>query len=431
MSYLNKCSEQTDLFLKKLKPSRNIIVFIVSENCYVAYTLNDIREIMSCEKKHYIEGLEKLETFFYLPNGIRVDSSLSNCFENKVNTMKLIESKNKFYLGFETNKQIYSYYSVEAVLRQAINSDEDSTFDLDLQEETLTDSDVEIDTVQLQIQRDERKVREIIQLERKQEILESNNYFNEEEYYTDYDNDEEEIKTRFETIDFGNGITCVLDYKNDLKHTETWFLNGLKNREGDLPSKIEFHKNGNKFIESWHINDLLHRADDKPAYIGYLQSGIKQVEVWYLDGKQQRMDDKPSSVHYYENKNIQYELWGSGLDHHRDNDMPAWIGYYNDGKKQFEEWFTDGKMNRNNDRPQEVRFYRNGNKKEETWRINNELKRNNNLCHYISYYENGNKATEQWWGKPGFERFHVCTFYNEQGKYTSETYSYFRRRNVL
>ena len=106
MSYLDKCIEKRDLLMNKLKPSRNLIVFIVSENCYIAYTLNDMKEIMILANNHYVG--DKLERFFYLPNGIRVDSSLKTCFDSNVNTMKLIESKNKFYLGFEDNKQYYS-----------------------------------------------------------------------------------------------------------------------------------------------------------------------------------------------------------------------------------------------------------------------------------------------------------------------------------
>ena len=222
MSYLDKCSEQTDLFFNKLKPSRNIIVFIVSENCYVAYTLNDIKEIMGCEKNHYIEGLEKLETFFYLPNGIRVDSSLSNCFENKVNTMKLIESKNKFYIGIDTNKQIYSYYSVEAVLRQAINSDEDSTFDFELNNKSNlqlnTESDIEIDMKQLQIQRDERKAREIIQSE-KTEDVDSDSDFNSADYDSDFNSADSDSNS--DDSDFSIEIS-----EENKDNTEGWTQNG-------------------------------------------------------------------------------------------------------------------------------------------------------------------------------------------------------------
>ena len=113
MSYIGKCVNKTDLLLNKLKPSRNIIVFIVSENVYVAYTLNEMKEIMTPVHNHRVETKEnKLERFFYLPNGIRSDSSLSICFNNNVNTMKLVKSENKFHqyvnhaLNYFENKNI-------------------------------------------------------------------------------------------------------------------------------------------------------------------------------------------------------------------------------------------------------------------------------------------------------------------------------------
>ena len=136
MNYLDKCAVKTDLLFNKLKPNRNIIVFIVSESCYVAYTLLDMKAIMASSKNHYINDSNKLEPFFYLPNGIVIDSSLSICFENKVNTMKLVRSEpNKFYTGFGPNKQTFVYYNVEPVFRKEINSQEDWTF----KEELKTD----------------------------------------------------------------------------------------------------------------------------------------------------------------------------------------------------------------------------------------------------------------------------------------------------
>ena len=66
MNYLDKCVSKIDLLFRKLKPNRNLIVFIVNESTYVAYTLSDVKKIISDSKQHYIEGKENLETFFYL-----------------------------------------------------------------------------------------------------------------------------------------------------------------------------------------------------------------------------------------------------------------------------------------------------------------------------------------------------------------------------
>ena len=132
MSYLDKCFETNDMYLNKLKPSRNLIVFILSENSYSVLTLNDYKKIMTLplyKENHYIEESDKLESFFFLPNRIVVDSSLETCFNEKANTMKLILTKNKFRKGFGENKQLFSYYTVSPVSRNDIGSDELSVFE--------------------------------------------------------------------------------------------------------------------------------------------------------------------------------------------------------------------------------------------------------------------------------------------------------------
>ena len=349
MSYIEKCVEKRDLLFNKLKPSRNLIVFIVSENVYVAYTLNEMKEIMSSTNNHYcVEHADtnKLKRFFYLPNGIRVDSSLKTCFENKVNTMKLVKSENKFYLGFEDNKQYYSYYSVEEVLRQNIGSDEESTFNIDNDSEHQSDveSDVEIDIVELKKQKNERKK---LQIERK---------LNEERNTGDYT----EIKN------YENGVECKIKYKNGIKRQERWFTNNKLNRDNDLPAWIEYFQNGNKKFEKWMINGQRHRDNDLPAYIIYYENGNKRFEWWMINGQR-----------------------------HRDNDSPAYISYYENGNKRFESWSINNQLHRNNDSPACIYYYKNGNKHSERWLINNQLHRNNDSPAWIFYWSNkGSKKRE-------------------------------------
>lgn len=125
MNYLDKCVSKEDLLLRKLKASPNLIVFIVNKNLYIAYTISDLKKLIANKQNHYIEGSDKLESFIELSIKIVVDSSLQKAFENKHNTLKLIET-GKFRMGFEGNKQILSYYSVEVVSRKEIESDEQS-----------------------------------------------------------------------------------------------------------------------------------------------------------------------------------------------------------------------------------------------------------------------------------------------------------------
>lgn len=134
MSYIEKCVYKTDLLMNKLKPSQNIILFILSENNYLGYTLSDIKEVMKESKNHYLENENKLEQFFYLPHRIVIDNSLQQCYDEKVNTMKLVKNKNKFRIGFGVNKILYEFYSVEPMKRSDINCNENSFFDYDLKE---------------------------------------------------------------------------------------------------------------------------------------------------------------------------------------------------------------------------------------------------------------------------------------------------------
>ena len=320
MSYIEKCTEKKDLLFNKLKPSRNLIVFIVSENVYVAYTLNEMKEIMTPIHNHYVEDIN-LERFFYLPNGIRIDSSLSICFNNNVNTMKLVKSENKFYTGFETNKQYYSYYSVEAVLRQTIDSEEESTFDTEYTDKTNSDSEVEIDTVELEKQRDERKAKEKLQIERK---------LNEERKTGNYT----EIKN------YENGVRCELIYENKITVRETWFKNELKHREDDLPAQIVY-KNGREKERHWWIDNQRHRTNGKPAYIKFDEKQRREEECWWKYGQRYRSNNLPVCVEYYENGNKKCEEWFVNNKLHRDNFLPACIFYNENGSvKSTDFWFN-------------------------------------------------------------------------------------------
>ena len=375
MSYIEKCAEKRDLLFNKLKPSRNLIVFIVSENVYVAYTLNEMKEIMTPVNNHYVEDTNKLERFFYLPNGIRIDSSLKTCFEQKTNTMKLVKSENKFYLGFEDNKQYHGYYSVEAVLRHTIDSNEESTFTTEYTDKTNSESDVEIDTALLLKQRNERKAKEKLQIERK--LDEERNTGN----YT-------------ETINYENGVECKIEYVNRNKRIEKWFTNNILNRDNDLPAWIEYYENGNKKYEEWLINDQLHRDNELPAQIEYYENGNKESEVWIINDEVHRDNGLPACINYYENGNKKYEEWWKNDQRHRDNDLPADIDYYENKNKRCESWWVNGQRHRTNDNPARIKYHENGNKRSEEWLIDDLLYRDNNLPTYIDYYEDGIKRSE-------------------------------------
>ena len=111
MSYIGKCVNKTDLLMNKLKPSRNLIVFIISDNYWFVHTLERIQTILSTP---YQLGN------WLLPNGMIVDSSLQSCFENKVNTMKLVKKQGTDH---KVDKS-FVYYNVKPLKRADIKSEE-------------------------------------------------------------------------------------------------------------------------------------------------------------------------------------------------------------------------------------------------------------------------------------------------------------------
>ena len=375
MSYLDKCTVKTDLLFNKLKPSRNIIVFIVSENVYTAYTLNDLKEIINLDKRHYIDGCDILETFFYLPNGIVVDSSLKTCFENKVNTMKLVETGNKFQIRYGNSRRIFVYYKVEAVSRQSINSTEESTFDPELVSVLDSGSDVEIDTVELKKQRKDRKIRQRKQKtsqERKSgNYTETKNYENGVKHKVKYSENIKirEIWSKNRLLHRDDGLPAVIDYRsgnNEYKYREQWYVNGEKYRDNDQPTYVEYHENGNKSCECWFTSQGAYRDNDLPAIIEYRENGNKFREEWWINAERHR-NNNPAVIHYYENGNKHTEEWWTENIMHRDNDLPACTGYYKNGNKYIEEWWFENDPHRDNDLPAYIEYDENNNKKYEKW----------------------------------------------------------------
>ena len=366
MNYIGKCVNKTDKLMNKLNPSRNLIIFIVSENVYIAYTLNEIKEIMTPVNNHYVE--DKFERFFYLSNKIVIDSSLKTCFNNNVNTMKLVKSKNKFS---QDNKEYYDYYTVEAVSRQSIGSDEESTFNTEYEDKNDNDtnllSKVESNTVE--------KAKEKPQIERKLDNRTSS--------YT--------VITHYE-----NGIECKTDYTNEIKRRETWFTNNILNRDNDLPTRIEYYENGSKKSEEWWKNGRKHRTNDNPACIDYYENGNKKSEEWSIGDQVHRDNDLPAFIEYFENGNKESESWWVNGQQHRDNnDLYALIEYYENGNKQSEEWWKNGQRHRNNDLPARIHFHENGNKRSEEWWTNNRQRRNKDPI-FIEYDEDGTKQYEEY-----------------------------------
>lgn len=399
MSYLDKCVIKTDFFLRKLKPSHNLIIFIFSENVYIPVSRADLKKIMETKQKHYIKDTEILETFFKLPNEIQVDISLETCFTNRNNTMKLA-LKNKFRDGFGKNERFFKYYSIIPVQRNVIDSSEESVFDplneKEKENEIKSDSESEnsLDWNEIKKQEKEREIQFLKQGQKEKERIK-----NEEKMNGNYT---EEILQE-------NNVKCIKKFENFILKEETWFLNNTKHRckESGLPAVIYYYENGNRKEEGWYNNGLLHHEDNLPAVIYYHENGNKQGELWYQNGERHRNNNLPSWILYYKNGNTKEEEWYQNSKLHREGDLPHQIEYHENGNKKKEEWsryreirdyddYRNYDIHRDNG-PAMVFYYENGNKKEEKWYQNHMINSQNNLPAVITYYENGNKKYEAWY----------------------------------
>lgn len=165
---------------------------------------------------------------------------------------------------------------------------------------------------------------------------------------------------------------------------ETWFKDGWKYRDYDLPVCTHYHSNGNKKEEQWDIhifNNGNGRGNNLPNIIGYYENGNRKYECWYLKGK---------------------------LCRHQG---PAVISYYENGLKSYETWYVEDRLECWGGRsPSLVEYYSNGNIKEECWCKRDRFHRYEKDLEYgynregdkylparITYFENGALKNEELW----------------------------------
>lgn len=217
-SYIKKCVFKTDSEYNDLKPSRDLIVFIVDENHYIGYTIKDMNRVMATDKTFKVcNDPVRGKKFYYLKYNIVVDSSLQTCMVNKINTMKLIPCEQQSNVPF--------HYSVEAVERKDIGSDEASTL-------TESVNPLLIDFISLTV----------------------------------YTGTEEQI---------GNDALAVLTDKRTI--VEKGFMDGLWfhktiDVQDDIMVVSYFYRNGKQKSETWYKGDVMFREGNKPFYTTFYEN---------------------------------------------------------------------------------------------------------------------------------------------------------------
>lgn len=384
MSYLNKCVVKTDFYLRTLKPTSNLIIFIVSNDIYIPVSRNDLSKIISLKQEHYIEDTNKLESFYKIPNEIHVDSSLEKCFKNKNNTMKL-ELKDKFRIDSNKNKRLFSYYSVTPLKRKEIESDtKESSYFEKIENEINSDSEDE-NNIDWNLIIQESKARQMFRNEQKR-----------------IDNSETKDERQSFSEAVVNECKCHKEYRNSVLYEEMWYNNRGFHRDGDLSARIFYYENGNKKSESWYKNGKMIRDNDLPVHTEFYENGNKKYEGWRNDDDRRVSRDLPDRIDYYENGNKKKENWTKNYTDYRESGLPTTILYYKNGNKQEEQWFKNHGHYREGDLPSVIKYYENGVKNSEEWKKSFSFyKRENNLPNFILYNPKGNKKEEIWYDETG------------------------------
>lgn len=360
MSYLDRCVIKEDILLRKLKPSRNLIVFVYNKDVLIPVSRIDFKRIMETKICRCNNACDTNQNFYKIPNEIYIDSSLEECYENKINTMELY-LKGKFkYHG-----NLFDFFEVVPIRRNMIENEtkERSTF---------------IDQINDEFEEDQ----------------EDNDYWDKEDEKKKTGNYEERIK-------LDEKSSCFKIYVNSILVKETYNRNGNVHREKN-PAKIYYYENGDKECQEWYKNGKLHSEADVPCRIFYYENGNKKAEEWYRNGKRHREADIPAQFGYYENGNKKYEIWYQNDKLNREGNLPPRIIYYKNGNKKLEQWFKNDLLNRSDskgDLPSFISYYESGNVWEERWIEDNKWYRKSNneiqLPTWVKYHNTANKQKKE------------------------------------
>ena len=106
---------------------------------------------------------------------------------------------------------------------------------------------------------------------------------------------------------------------------------------------VEQYPNGNVSRKTWYLNGYKHRDNDLPAEITYYPNNQEERLMWYINGKQARINDNPTCIMYHINGTVKYYAWCNNGVLHRDNGLPAMRCYDKHGNIISEVYYVNGK----------------------------------------------------------------------------------------
>lgn len=145
-----------------------------------------------------------------------------------------------------------------------------------------------------------------------------------------------------EEIEFKDNVSLCTEYHEFLLAFESWYKNGKRHRDNDLPAFIRYNKNGNILKQTWFRNGNLFRDNNQPTCIIFYESGELEEQKWENDRFTRRNNDQPCVISYYKNGNKKEEKWS--VDFKREtldengNRKPDAILYNENGNIEREVW---------------------------------------------------------------------------------------------
>lgn len=115
-----------------------------------------------------------------------------------------------------------------------------------------------------------------------------------------------------------NGPALIINHRNHVE--ENWFYNGKRHRDGDLPARVcyprdDSYKHIVYFVRQWYNHGKLHRIGG-PACMN--QRSDSRSEMWYIHGVCHR-EDGPAARNWDKDNKITYELWSHNGVYHRED----------------------------------------------------------------------------------------------------------------
>jgi hypothetical protein len=105
-----------------------------------------------------------------------------------------------------------------------------------------------------------------------------------------------------------NNPHSIYYHYNGTIYIETWYDEKSNiHRDDDKPAKYIYNEEGDVVFIKWYKRGMLHR-DVNPAIIKYYGK-VERIESWFKNGNKHRDEDLPAELEYDSNNKLSIEIW--------------------------------------------------------------------------------------------------------------------------